>query len=609
MSLELASTSTNRLDVAAAASINTMPVFTVLMRFYHRAQNNNQTYTRKGSAAAIGWQLASIGTAGNFRTRVGLAVTPSDLITNTNPLAVTGKWYDVALVWAGAGTAGHIYVGDLVTPLTEAGYSTNSAGSGTQVDDSAVSLGVGNIPNGVNTFSLNGNLGHMLLIARNLTLGELRYLQGNPQLVPKTVLFIPEFGREGIRVQRDISGNNNHATIIGTTVIPGIKMPLGQFPVPPMWMASSGTAYTITASVASFVLTGVAAGLRAAKLMPAAVGSFALAGQTALLKRGYPVLAGTGAFALSGQAAQFKIDRRITGGLGSFVYTGIGANLLYGRLMPAVATAFALTGQAANLLYGRKVVTTVGAFSLSGQAANLLWKRSMPAGTGAFTLSGQVARLLKGYSVVSSTGTFVLSGQIVDLIYSGGAKVLSAIVANYALTGQTVNLKAGRRIPISVGSFALSGQPNTMSIGRRVITTVGAFTLSGQAALFSLQRRIAAVVANFILSGQAANLKATHILPAGTGSFAYNGQAAALKIGKKVFANAGSFAFTGNDATLIQLRKLLTQVGAFALVGQDTVLTFRTGRLGILEIDTWLIPDDQATWLVPDDRDTWLIPD
>jgi hypothetical protein len=67
-------------------------------------------------------------------------------------------------------------------------------------------------------------------------------------------------------------------------------------------------AYLMTASLGTFALTGVAAGLLYKRVMSAAVGSFALTGIAATLRRGFGIVASAGSYVLTGIDAAFRFS-------------------------------------------------------------------------------------------------------------------------------------------------------------------------------------------------------------------------------------------------------------------------------------------------------------
>ena len=92
----------------------------------------------------------------------------------------------------------------------------------------------------------------------------------------------------------------------------------------------------------------ISAALRAGPIaysLSAAVGAFTLTGQAATLTTSKQLTADVGAFTLAGQSATFRVTRVTTGGVGSFALTGKDATLRAGKTLIGGVGAFALTGK------------------------------------------------------------------------------------------------------------------------------------------------------------------------------------------------------------------------------------------------------------------------
>lgn len=82
----------------------------------------------------------------------------------------------------------------------------------------------------------------------------------------------------------------------------------------PVWALAPvpGTAYTMTAALGTFTLTGIAALFRIAVRVVAALGTFTLTGVAATFRLGKGITAGVGSFILTGIAASMRGPRRWT---------------------------------------------------------------------------------------------------------------------------------------------------------------------------------------------------------------------------------------------------------------------------------------------------------
>lgn len=110
-----------------------------------------------------------------------------------------------------------------------------------------------------------------------------------------------------------------------------------------------GDSYSITASVGSFSLTGIAALLKIALTITASVGSFVLSGIASNLKRGFGIVASAGSFVLSGIDLILKSSRTMSASVGTFTLTGIESTFKRGYGFIVEMGNFLLTGQNAIL--------------------------------------------------------------------------------------------------------------------------------------------------------------------------------------------------------------------------------------------------------------------
>lgn len=299
------------------------------------------------------------------------------------------------------------------------------------------------------------------------------------------------------------------------------------------YVASGSNSYTLDAALGSFSLTGIAAGLLAARKLASDTGSFALTGQSATLKAARKIGADGGTFALSGLAAGLRTARKIGADVGAFSLAGQDLNLLYGRRIAADAGAFTLTGVDASLLYGRKLSADAGAFTFAGEDATLIYT---PAGAYVLTADGAV---------------FALSGNAAGLLY--GRKV-SADSGVFSLSGQDAGLKAARRVSADSGAFQFNGQDATL-----VYTPVGSYILTADGGVYAL-------------AGNDVALRATRRISADPGAFTYSGQAASLLKGYRLATDSVGYVLTGEAAELLRAYLLEAGYGVFAVTGADARL-------------------------------------
>lgn len=111
-------------------------------------------------------------------------------------------------------------------------------------------------------------------------------------------------------------------------------------------------AYSMVASLGTFTLTGINAGLISARSIIASVGTFTLTGIDALFALGKGIVANAGAFALTGYDVTLSTARTMIASVGTFTLTGIDATFSTVKSIIASVGTFILTGYDAIMRRG-----------------------------------------------------------------------------------------------------------------------------------------------------------------------------------------------------------------------------------------------------------------
>ncbi len=271
---------------------------------------------------------------------------------------------------------------------------------------------------------------------------------------------------------------------------------------------------SIVATVATFTEAGPATGMTAQRRLTAAVGVFSETGNADVLA--ITMSAAVGAFSEIGNGSGMTAQRKTSPAVGPFVETGQAAGL--GISMPANVGAFVEVGNDATIAVSE--AESVGAFSLTGVSVGLTGQRKLVAAAGSFTETGNEATLTASHLPLAAVvGTFLESG--------------GAVVIRVAM-------------PVTVGSFSFTGQAVILTGPQpRIITTFGAFSETGNAAAFLRARRMVATVRVITLTGNSANFHVMAGFAAGVGAFHADGWHAYLGKSKRLYASRGRFAIVG----------------------------------------------------------------
>ena len=217
---------------------------------------------------------------------------------------------------------------------------------------------------------------------------------------------------------------------------------------------------------------------------------------------------------------------------------------------------------------------------------------TLTAAYGTFTLTGQALDLSAGRTLTSAQGSYTLTGQTVDF---KADRRLTAAQGSYALTGQTVDLVSARQFVAAQGSYSLTGQATGLAAGRTLTADQGSYTLNGQAVVLVGDRTLTASQGSYSLNGQTVGITADRTLTAAQGSYSLNGQAIELSAGLTLDAAQGSYSLNGQAVGVTAARALSAAQGSYSLTGQavdistDRVLAAAQGSYTLTGIDAGLI--------------------
>jgi hypothetical protein len=362
-------------------------------------------------------------------------------------------------------------------------------------------------------------------------------------------------------------------------VIPYIVNDNGTLKYNEYTVRSLTTGYTLTATVGSVALAGVANKLVYARDFKVDVGAITLTGNAANLSRGYKLTAATGAIVLAGQATQLRVARQATTTTGAVTLTGNPATLTVAtasRVLTATVGNIVMAGQAVNLRVARKAVASTGAVTLAGNAANLRVDHRLVAASGAVVVAGQAPTLRLAHKAVATTGVVTLAGQAPTLRLAHKAVATTGAVV---LAGQPVSLRVGRGLAASSGAVVLAGNSVTLRVAHKAVVTTGVVTLTGIPVTLNqgAPGRLTALAGAIVLAGQLVGLRVARRETVAKGTIALTGQTVNLRVGRGLAATRGAIVVTGQFTTLRVARKLTVTTGVVALAGIPVTLT-KKGR-------------------------------
>lgn len=212
----------DRGNIGSASGLDNMDPMTLLLWTKVTTLTSGRAFYSKGFGSGSNRRLLLLsGTGGNIDFRVIRATTNTQYVTNDTPLASTGTFICIAVVFdsgAGAGQVVHIYTGVQASPvmLTESTYGTATDGSGALTSDAADSALWGN--GAATNIAIQGDesFGALATSALNKSACEAWANYANAQITNCQGFWM--FGQTGGTTDFDYSGNGNDAGITGTSI-------------------------------------------------------------------------------------------------------------------------------------------------------------------------------------------------------------------------------------------------------------------------------------------------------------------------------------------------------------------------------------------------------
>lgn len=278
-----------------------------------------------------------------------------------------------------------------------------------------------------------------------------------------------------------------------------------------VWTASSATLdYSLTASAASYVLTGQAVTLTYGGADPTIAidpATYTLTAQAVGLRAGRRTTANPAAYALTGQAVTFRRALRRAFDPAAYTLTAQAVGVRAARRVSALPASFTLNGQPVAFRAARSLLAGPAAFVLTAQAATLTFNgadATLAADAAAFVLIAQPVGLTAARRVSVVNATYTVAAQAATFTTGGGSGgALAADPAAYVLTARDVGLRAARRMVAGAAAYGVSAQAATFRAGRGLVAGAAAYAVTAQAVAMRIARRLGAAPASYLLGVQA----------------------------------------------------------------------------------------------------------
>lgn len=211
----------DRVDCGSGSSLDDLTTFTWIFWFNPKTLNNFDFIARKAVTGNDQKQMFVIAD-GSFRFQVKRATAHAEARAAAGTLA--SDTFQMVAATYDSTNGPKLYKGSLTETIAEVSYTASYpvVGSGTEVTEAT-----GNFVIGTN-FDADlpgaGDISTVMVINRELGVGELRQLQFNPHKISGTVGFWQLGYAGGVSTQPDWSGTGNAGTITGASQV-------GHFPL------------------------------------------------------------------------------------------------------------------------------------------------------------------------------------------------------------------------------------------------------------------------------------------------------------------------------------------------------------------------------------------
>ncbi len=354
-------------------------------------------------------------------------------------------------------------------------------------------------------------------------------------------------------------------------------------------VATGGTAYSLTASGASYAVTGTAAILKRSRKLAMASAAYSVVGTAATLRRGYKVVGSTAAYLLTGTAATLRKNKRLAAATASYGVTGTAATLKAARKLAASTSSYAVTGSSATLSRTRKLLMSSATYLVTGSDATFvrpdggpppMWRLNITH----FDNNCRVAEIsmaaTPGGSDQTSTAYTIFSTEYDNTTYAAqnafdnntSTEWATAILSPGAISyiGQDFGAPTTVR-EVKILCNSITASPTKIEIqysyDGSAWTTINTYNFTPSDWSTTPEATL-----------PVSPISSTYTHTASGGSYAVTGAAATLRRALKVAGQTGSYAVTGTAATLRATRKMAAGTNSYAVTGTDATLVKRTDR-------------------------------
>lgn len=179
---------------------------------------------------------------------------------------------------------------------------------------------------------------------------------------------------------------------------------------------------------------------------------------------------------------------------------------------------------------------------------------------------------------------------------------LEADAASYAISMQTANLRAARKLAAATVAYSVTVSSAALNRGQKLALASASYAVTNTNATFRRTLKLAAASATFAITATAATLTSARLMAADTTNYSIGTADALLKPARKLAAATVGYAIGVQDATLTRAFKLIAAPTTYEIAAQDAIaratLLFRADTVTYaIDMSTvGLVKRDSAGW-------------
>ena len=328
--------------------------------------------------------------------------------------------------------------------------------------------------------------------------------------------------------------------------------------------------YSMEAAQASFVASGLAAGLTAQRKISSDQASYIASFIDASFRVGKTMLANQASYVASFVDASLAKQSKILAAQASYVASFLDATLTKQSKLSANQASYVASFVDASLLKQPKLAAAQASYVASFVDASVRAQRKITAAQASYVASFTDASFARGYGFAANQASYVASFTSAAITKQSK---LSANQASYVASFPSSTLLFGRRMTANQASYVASFTSTSLAKQSKILAAQASYVPSFTNAAILAQRKITAQQASFVPSFVNASLTKQSKILAGQASYVASFLSASLLAGRKLSANQASYVASFTSTSLAKQSKILAAQASYVASFLDANLS------------------------------------